>query len=285
MGIKNFFVRSESIKNGLNGLAVYLRYLEDSKHKNHLKTNNIYALLNNADYFFSSVARDFNKACVEVAANKKGGRPPTVTAQSFCLSMPASIQPTRQEWVEISKSVLKEVSRIIDVDYKVLVKHTFINVHDQNNSHLNILIPRRINGKSYAVELSRPSTTNVLKSIFNGLVYKIYGLDRNYYKPEMIGRTNGKLQSIKEEKNSILIIERNIKKLSEQIDKYVNALLLNDMNQYRRQRNRMQRTVEQLKEYDFMSDVRDVLSIYNKIIEDECIGNSRKNRKRTGPKP
>ncbi|WP_218576004.1 hypothetical protein, partial [Pseudomonas sp. FSL R10-0056] len=80
---------------------------------------------------------------------KKGGRPVQSYAQSFVFCLPPSVKkPTTEEWKEITKDIVKEIAKKLEVSLSDLNGKIFANVHDQDNPHLNLVVPRVLNGKS-----------------------------------------------------------------------------------------------------------------------------------------
>lgn len=56
--IKNWFVRSERVKDKHNGIIKYGKYLVDANHPNHTKTSSIIPIFGNMDNFIKRVSSE-----------------------------------------------------------------------------------------------------------------------------------------------------------------------------------------------------------------------------------
>lgn len=161
---KNFFVRSKSVDKGSKGFMTYIEYLGDENHPNHQNKSKIINLRGDRDTFINNVTLDtMNRERAVIRANK-GGRPISSYAQSFVISLPGDfVKPTIDQWKKIASDMVKTISAKIGISPKKVLQNSFINIHEQNNPHLNIVTGKIFDGKSYNKELTRPSTSNALK--------------------------------------------------------------------------------------------------------------------------
>ncbi|HGN1517478.1 TPA: hypothetical protein ACKROA_007011, partial [Pseudomonas aeruginosa] len=96
--IKNWFVRSERVKDKHNGIIKYGKYLVDANHPNHTKTSSIIPIFGNMDNFIKRVSSEAIGLDIS-NSQKKGGRPVQSYAQSFVFGLPPSVKkPTPDEW-------------------------------------------------------------------------------------------------------------------------------------------------------------------------------------------
>lgn len=182
MTISNWFVRCERVKEKGKGLIEYCEYLVDRGHINHyLKTQKIIGLLGN----YREFAKDTVFECVAYdSKNKKGGRPIQSYAQSFVFSLPDSLpSPTPEEWKMITKELIISIAKKMKLSPRRLAKASFANIHQQSNPHLNLLIPRVIDGVMYDM-LDKFSMLGTVKSTFNRSVFQYCGHDYKSYKPK-----------------------------------------------------------------------------------------------------
>lgn len=195
--VSNYFVRSESIKNGSRGLVGYVDYLKDKEHKNHKdRTSEIIHLGGKAENFLDTVVGEADKLQLQRDKAKKGGRPISSLAQSFVFAMPSSFvgKPTRKEYQAMAKDMLLVIADKLDLSLSDLKDHVYMNVHvNENNPHINILVGRTIKGQNYEKILTRPSTSNALKRESVRTVKRVLGLDIKDFKPVLPpGTTRGK---------------------------------------------------------------------------------------------
>lgn len=179
--MKNWIVISQPVKNGFKGLSEYTNYLVSENHSNHRMTE-ILPVHNNNKSFIGYCTGQALKRDLEREKNKKGGRPISSFAQSFVFSLPPGINIEVSQWNKIAKYLFKGLSQFLSIDIQTLKKATFINIHDQNNQHLNLLVSKVINGKVVR-EVQRKAINEYLKSRFNEAVLNYVKVDNRDYKP------------------------------------------------------------------------------------------------------
>jgi len=267
MAIKNWFVRSERVKDKHNGLIKYGKYLIDSKHPNHTNTAGITPIYNNIENFIRSVS---NEAVSLDMGNsqKKGGRPVQSYAQSFVFGLPPSVQkPTPEQWKSITNDILKELAKKLGIEVSDFKGKIFANVHEQDNPHLNLVVSRIINGKSLKA-LDQKGTIGIAKTAFTASTLARCGLDVSSYTPLQtnLGRRQAKWE-IQEEKaeKALKLVGLEAKKLNlevarakglakysamlnNQILKWIEAVKIPDEKQEKRQENRIEQTIDKLTE-------------------------------------
>lgn len=88
MTIKNWFVRSERVKDKHNGIIKYGKYLIDSKHPNHSNTTAITPIYNNIENFIRSVSNEAVSLDMGNSQKKGGGQSKVMPRASFldCLN-------------------------------------------------------------------------------------------------------------------------------------------------------------------------------------------------------
>lgn len=182
MSIKNWFVRSERLKDKHNGLIRYSKYLISVEHANHKNTDRIIPIYNTIENFIQICSNE----CINLDlgnSQKKGGRPVQSYAQSFVFSLPDTVaKPTPEQWKSITSDVLKELAKKLEIDVKDFKGRVFANVHDQANPHLNLVVSRVINGKALKT-LDQKGTIGIAKKAFNASTLARCGLDVSVYEP------------------------------------------------------------------------------------------------------
>lgn len=265
--LKNWFVRSERVKNKHSGLIQYLNYLTNSEHPNHKNKTTIKPLYGDINTVIQGCA---NEAILLDLKNSKGkgGRPVSSYAQSFTFVLPGTVnKPSAEQWKLIFKDVAITLAQKIGIPPEALKGKAFANIHEQSNPHLNLVLSRVINGKHLRT-LDQKSTINALKNSFTASTLKHCGLDLNNYTP--INTNLGKRQSnwqrqqqetqkqIKAATDAAKKLEEEIERakllgkytamLNSQIQKWMVAILESDTEQETRQANRIDKTITNLNE-------------------------------------
>lgn len=186
--IKNWTVISQRVKERQDGLVTYSKYLLDEKHKNHTKNETRIVPLHGKmnEFVKSSICEtlDFDMA------NKKGGRKVESYAQSFVLSLPDTVQkPTDEQWKRISGDIIRAAHKHLKPDEPVndFGRKCFSNLHDQDNPHMNLLIPRIYKGERLD-KLDKKGMILAMKQAFNASVMKHCNINYDNFKPERPGR-------------------------------------------------------------------------------------------------
>lgn len=192
MGIKNFTVITQRLKDKSDGLISYIHYLKNVKAKSHAETKIIPLHLNSDAFLSRTILNTVNFD----NKNKKGGRKVESYAQSFNLVLPNNVnKPTAEQWRGIYQDIIKEAAKTLDLDYNELHQHSFANVHDQKNPHLNIVIPRIFKDQRLD-KLDQKKTIGAMKKAFNASVLKRCGIDFKTYTPfdQNLGKRRKKWQ-------------------------------------------------------------------------------------------
>lgn len=265
--LKNWFVRSERVKEKHSGLIQYLKYLTASEHPNHKGKTTIKPIYGNVD----TVIQGCSSEAIQLDLNNsksKGGRPVSSYAQSFTFVLPGTIKkPTTEQWRLIFKDIAVTLAKKLDIPAESLKGKTFANIHDQNTPHLNLVVSRVIDGR-YQRLLDQKATINTLKKSFTAATLKHCSLNIATYTPEKtnLGRRQTNWQRQQEEaQNQIKAATDAAKKLEEeierakllgkysamlnnQIQKWILAVQENNIEQENRQANRIDRTITNLNE-------------------------------------
>jgi hypothetical protein len=181
--MNNWTVISQPIKNENKGLITYLNYLVSSDHKNHRNKTRIVPIHNSVkkliNYNFEQIT-DRNLARKKA---KKGGRNISSYCQSFVFSLPPDIQLNDQQWKNIAMAVFCDLADHLGVSKRVLANNSFINLHDQDNQHINLVVSKVINGV-VCRDLQRKAIIAFLKQSFNAAVLKLVNIDNRDYQPQ-----------------------------------------------------------------------------------------------------
>lgn len=194
MGIKNFTVTTQRVKDKADGLIGYANYLNNEKAPSH-KNTTIMTIGNNFDFFIKGTIINTMNFDNE---NKKGGRKVESYAQSFNFILPHEVpNPTHEQWKLIYKDLLLKAKASLDIKGGAndFAKSCYANIHDQANPHLNLLIPRIYDNERLHA-LDQRKLLGDLKKEFNKSVLKHCNIDFKSYKPfnQNVGKRRKKWQ-------------------------------------------------------------------------------------------
>jgi len=182
--MKNWTVITERLKNKSDGLISYGRYLVSGNHDNHTATT-ILSLPpvfdKTPNRFLTYAFGQANKVDQQNQEAKKGGRPVQSYAQSFVLTLPPEYQPTQHQWALIANEVSYKVAAHLGVAVDDIPKCMFGNIHQQKNSHFNLVVSKCYKGKVLPT-VDQKSTLNVVKTAFTAAVLEHVGIEVANYK-------------------------------------------------------------------------------------------------------
>lgn len=207
MSIKNFTVTAEALKGGISGLTDYASYLQSNKPKSHADTEILNLFPNHPNYKEFCDNTIMNVLNVQ-ENNKKGGRAFNSYGTSFVCSLPPTVKkPTEKEWQEIAKHIVISIHKEIfkqddpglltkngkpkrDLRYggpiptiNDFAKSLMLNVHNQDNPHLNIIIPAVYGGERLK-RADQPATLFSIKNTFSKQALLVAGIDYKKYEPK-----------------------------------------------------------------------------------------------------
>lgn len=279
MTIKNWFVRSERIKDKHGGLIKYGKYLVNMEHANHKNTESIIPVYGNIENFIRTCSNEAVSLDLE-NSQKKGGRPVQSYAQSFVFSLPPSVvKPTPEEWKSITSDIIKELAKKLDIDVNDFKGRVFANVHDQDNPHLNLVVSRVVQGKTLKA-LDQKGTIGVAKKAFNAASLARCGLDVSAYEPLQtnVGPHLAKWQLQQKDSEKALkeiglkskAFDNDIAKtkeygrlsamLNNQIVKWIFSIGSGDIGNENRQKNRIDKTTEDLNKLNIPEEQAELIN-------------------------
>jgi hypothetical protein len=181
--IKNFFVKRKIVKNKEKGLFNLLNYLENEEHKNHKeKTEKIIPVHRESSNYYLNVLNRVKKREFTTKKAGKGGRDIQSYRYSYCFSFPKGVNPTQEEYKKIIEILLKDFSSVLNVEKEELLNNSFINIHENENKHINLITHKIFNNE--VIDLSKNKYLITLKKSFNNRCLNVLNLDKNSYKPK-----------------------------------------------------------------------------------------------------
>lgn len=272
LGVKNFFVRGESVKYKEKGLFNLLNYLENEQHSNHNeKTEKIVPIHSNREKFYLNTLEKVKKREFDTKKQGKRGRELGSYRFSYCFSFPTDIKPNEKEIKSILNILLKDFSRAAGIDPGELLENCFINIHYNKNIHINLVVNKVINNQ--VIDLSKRKYLTILKKSFNYRNLKVLGLDNNTYKRKREERetkvSNIYLDKLKKSLKEEIKEEYNIKQ--KEIDKLVKRFFtyLDRYENHKNQNNRtelikldkyIKDTIEKVKVEEIKKEMKDYSS-------------------------
>ena len=112
---------------------------------------------------------------------KKGGRDISSYAQSFVFSLPPDIHLNNEQWKQIAMSIFCDLCDYLNLSKTTLSKSCFINLHDQENQHINLVVSKVIDG-AVCKDIQKKAVLALLKQSFNSAVLKTTNINHLAYK-------------------------------------------------------------------------------------------------------
>lgn len=278
VGVKNFFVRGKSVKFKDKGLFNYLKYLENEEHQNHKgKTEKIERVQSNRKKFYLETMEKVKEKEFDTKNRGKRGREIGSYRFSYCFSFPTDLtekELTKDKLNEIMKILINDFSAALGMETNQLLKEIFINIHYNDNIHINLVVNKVINNK--VIDLSKRKYLTILKKSFNYRNLKVLGLDKNDYKPKQKKREfkhsniylNNLINSLNEKYNIEEKLEnKKIKNFITYLNRYINKKNLTEEEKKKNPKHFEE--VEKLKRY-----MKKIIENYS---ENETISNDLEN--------
>lgn len=248
--IKNFTLITQPVKNGFDGVLTRERYFLSRNHPNHSKTEDIIELFGSSQTSQRiAVSGEKYKLHQKVRDNRRG-RPISSYGVEYCLTLPKGYRPSIEQWRKIVKECVSSLAyhlRLSDSDKELFYKQVRAVCHRQvqqgkgSGDHVHLLVGKVINNV-VLTELQKKSATSTIKVAFNQAVSRHLSLNLEDYKPYELnrGRKLEKWAHTLNEKNRLQT------RLEKQMDKWNKAKEEGDVKQLKRQRNRINKTLEEL---------------------------------------
>lgn len=286
MPIKNLTVTAKTIKKKTKGLIDYINYLNNEKAPSHKNTDIIH-IYGSENEFIKKCSQEAAELDLANQLKGKGGRPTEGLAISYNFILPKnSIRPTKEQWTEIARDLSKVLKE--NIDDRLGKNHVYMNVHDQNNPHLNMAVSKFIDGQR-SRQVDQKSLLSKLKTEFNQSVLKHCDFDYRDYVPEE-EKLGKRKQKWAHDKNQIQKALKQFENLVKHINENSTQARINTSE------NRLAKTVakiedtselvkivEQTTDPDIQQSIENVFNKANKITENNSEigqGNTDKNRKR-----
>ncbi|EJL6784547.1 hypothetical protein NMR91_003444 [Vibrio alginolyticus] len=256
--LKNWTVTTQPVRLASDGIMMRERYLLNAKHANHKCTEALISIFGCGETSHRIALAGEKFRLNQQLNNRRGGRPLSSYAMEYCLTLPKGYRPTAEQWQSIVKDCCLALARLCKLNksefaqYRQQIRAV---LHQQNQDgtkgsgdHVHLIIGKVI-GERVLIELQQKRATKLIKQAFNGAVLQHVGIDHRTYEPieKEKGRRLSTWQYQHQKATEALDIEKIIKKMQSQFDKWIKAKEEHNENQQHRQKNRLLKTYEELK--------------------------------------
>ncbi|HHC7355342.1 TPA: hypothetical protein ACN30S_004073 [Vibrio campbellii] len=258
--IKNWTVTTQPVRLASDGVMMREHYLLNKKHTNHKRTEALISLFGCAETSarIALVGEQFRLN--QQLYNRRGGRPLSSYAIEYCLTLPKGYRPTAEQWQSIIKDcclVLSKLCKLNKSEFAQYRQQIRAVLHQQkqkgvkcSGDHVHLIIGKVV-GNRVLKELQQKKSTKLIKQAFSLSVLKHVGVDYRTYEPieKEKGRRLSTWQYQHQKATEALEIEKLIKQMQVQFDKWLKAKEEHNERQARRQQNRLVKNYEQFKQY------------------------------------
>lgn len=256
--LKNWTVTTQPVRLGADGIMMRERYLLNPKHANHKHSEALISIFGCAETSNRIAIAGEQFRLNQQLYNRRGGRPLSSYAIEYCLTLPKGYRPSDTQWKSIVKDCCLTLAKLCNLNKAEFAQYrqqirAVPHQQSQNGTkgsgdHVHLIIGKVV-GNRVLKELQQKKATKVIKQAFNQSVLKHVGIDHRTYEPiEMDkGRRLSAWQYQHQKATEALEIEKLIKQMQVQFDKWLKAKEARDERQLKRQKNRLMKTYEELK--------------------------------------
>ena len=275
--LKNWTVTTQPVRLSTDGVMMRERYLLNKQHANHKYSEALISIFGCAETS-NRIALTGEQFRLNQQLNSRGGRPLSSYAMEYCLTLPKGYRPSVEQWQSIVKDcclTLAKHCKLNKSEFAQYRQQIRAVLHQQNQvgtkgsgDHVHLIIGKVVGGKVLK-ELQQKKATKVIKQAFNQSVLKNVGIDYRSYEPieKEKGRRLSMWQYQHQKATEALEIEKLIKQMQAQFDKWLKAKETHDERQLKRQKNRLLKTYEELKiKNTSLTQIENINKIKNEII-------------------
>ncbi|ELV8728996.1 hypothetical protein KW514_20745 [Vibrio fluvialis] len=256
--LKNWTVTTQPVRLGTDGVMMRERYLLNTTHANHKYTDDLISIFGCAETSNRIALTGEQFRLNQQLNNRRGGRPLSSYAMEYCLTLPKGYRPTAEQWQSIVKDsclALAKLCKLNKSEFAQYRQQIRAVLHQQNQDgtkgsgdHVHLIIGKVI-GERVLKELQQKKATRVIKQAFNQSVLKHVGIDYRSYEPieKEKGRRLSTWQYQHQKATESLEIEKLIKQMQVQFDKWLIAKEERNERQLKRQKNRLLKSYDELK--------------------------------------
>ncbi|EGQ9502552.1 hypothetical protein OS307_004454 [Vibrio parahaemolyticus] len=259
--LKNWTVTTQAVRLASDGVMMRERYLLNKKHANHKHTETLISIFGCSETSNRIAIAGEKFRLNQHLYSRRGGRPLSSYAMEYCLTLPKGYRPSKEQWQSIVKDcglALAKLCKLNKSEFAQYRQQIRAVLHQQNQDgtkgsgdHVHLIIGKVI-GKRVLKQLQQKRATKVIKQAFNQSVLKHVGIDYRSYEPieKEKGRRLSTWQYQHQKATESLEIEKLIKKMQVQFDKWLIAKEELNERQLKRQKNRLLKSYDELKARD-----------------------------------
>ncbi|EIJ2376545.1 TPA: hypothetical protein ACVOYQ_004939 [Vibrio alginolyticus] len=263
--LKNWTVTTQPVRHTSDGVLMRERYYLNPNHANHKYTEALISIFGCADTSNRIALAGEKFRLNQQLYNRRGGRPLASYAMEYCLTLPKGYRPTKIQWQSIVKEcalALAKLCRLNKAEFAQYRQQIRAVLHQQeqlgnkgSGDHVHLMVGKVV-GDRILKELQQKKATKAIKQAFNSAVFKHVGIDHRTYIPieQEKGRRLNEWQYQHEKAKEALEIEKLIKLMQAQFDKWLKAKQVQDDRQERRQKSRLVKTYESLEKYSLTKE-------------------------------
>ncbi|KII76894.1 phage protein [Vibrio renipiscarius] len=256
--LKNWTVTTQPVRLASDGVLMRERYLLNPKHANHKHSEALISLFGCAETSNRIAIAGEQFRLNQQLYNRRGGRPISSYAIEYCLTLPKGYRPSDTHWTSIVKDCCLTLAKLCKLNKSEFAQYrqqirAVLHQQSQNGTkgsgdHVHLIIGKVV-GNRVLKELQQKKATKLIKQAFNQSVLKHVGIDHRTYEPVEVekGRRLSTWQYQHQKATDALEIEKTIKQMQVQFDKWLRAKAERDERQLKRQKNRLLKTYEELK--------------------------------------
>lgn len=274
--LKNWTVTTQPVRHGSDGVIMRERYLINKKHANHKNTERLISIIGDSNTSNKIALSGEEFRINQQLYSRRGGRPLSSFAMEYCLTLPKGYRPTPKQWLSIVKDCSLALARLCNLNkdefnqYKQQIRavlHQQIQDGKGSGDHVHLIISKVV-GNRVLKQLQQKKSTRLIKQAFNQSVLKNVGISHESYIPleKEKGRRLSTWQYQHQKATESLEIEKIISKMQQKIDKWLKAKGENNERQIKRQKNRLTKIYNELKDKNLSEQQKEKINkINNKL--------------------
>lgn len=259
--LKNWTVTTKPVQLGSDGVMIRERYLLNPKHSNHTHTEDLISIFGCAETSNRIALSGEKYRLNQQIYQRKGGRPLSSYAMEFCLTLPKGYRPSPTQWQSITADCCLALARLCRLNknefaqYRQQIRAVLHQQRQEvakgSGDHVHLMVGKVV-GRRVLKELQQKKSTKLIKQAFNHSVLKHVGIDFRTYKPleKEKGRRLSTWQYQHKKATEALEIEKLIRKMQTQFDKWLIAKEELNERQLKRQKNRLLKSYDELNARD-----------------------------------
>ncbi|MEZ8159111.1 hypothetical protein ACED66_22985 [Vibrio splendidus] len=276
--LKNWTVTTQPVRLASDGVMMRERYLLNEKHTNHKHTETLISIFGCAETSNRIAIAGEQFRLNQQLYNYRGGRPISSYAMEYCLTLPKGYRPTPDQWQSIIKDCCLALARLCKLNKAEIAQYrqqirAVLHQQSQDGTkgsgdHVHLIIGKVVGGRVLK-ELQQKKATKLIKQAFNHAVLQHFGIDHRSYEPieKERGRRLSTWQYQHHKATQSLEIEKLIKQMQAQFDKWLKAKEELNARQVQRQKNRLLKSNEQLKLHSLSASQLDRVNIIKNLLK------------------